>query len=172
MIVKARHAKAIELDGIVAGSDFTGDRNALVRAPANFYGSVAYAISKGLQPEPPANFNIAKVNIAFPVGKDERFGETGTVSLNLNAETLLITNANMFPWSHLAVNGVDLTPERSFALRLGTLGGTVGSGRLALEYRVAPSELWLNLRMVSLLSLALSTLWLAWTAYERRRRAP
>jgi hypothetical protein len=158
LFVKFGHVAAAETQGIVHGSGYTSDRNDLVKIPAVFYWTFDYSIAKGMTPEP-AVTSIPKQNIGFPVGTNEHFGEVLKSTVQLPAETMLTTNAEVFPWSRIAVNGSDVPATQTLATRLTTFGVMGGPGSTAVEYRVSPDLIWLNLRRISLLSLFLWILW-------------
>src|SRR5207302_1669918 len=89
LMIKAGHVTATEMNGVLAGSEFRSDRNALLRTPKGFYWAGDYGVSKGIAPEPENN-NGPKINTGFAVGKDSQFGEIAPTQLRLSAESLLI----------------------------------------------------------------------------------
>jgi hypothetical protein len=158
LFVKFEHVAAAETQGIVPGSEYRSDRNALLKVPATFYWTIDYSITKGMTPEP-AVTSVPKQFVGFPVGTNEHFGDVLKSTVQLTAETMLTTNAVLFPWSRIAVNGSDVPATQALATRVTTFAVMAGPGNAVVEHRVSPDLIWLNLRRISLLSLFLCILW-------------
>lgn len=166
-------------DGITAASGFHDNRDSLASAwetATNFgvpVGPVARADQSDMQ------------HVALHVGIGSQFGVPQTATVDAAVGTLVATNVQSFPWTHLVIDG-QVVPDSEITVvddpGLGFLLGFVASrgGLQTVGVQINPGAVWQVLMVLSFLGVAALTAGLlAWTALglsggcpESGRRGP
>ncbi|MDP3073404.1 MAG: hypothetical protein Q8N18_24140 [Opitutaceae bacterium] len=162
-IAKWPHVAAVATPGGEAHFAWGGERSALI-AQASSDPAGDYATTRRMLQLAPLTANGA-VQVNFPVGAvGGKFGVIGDVTVETPAAGWVITNAVVYPWSKVLINGAP-PPREATAANEYRLAVRLPAGRHRLTWAWQPDPVWRVLTAVSRFSLiAMGVIALAWTA--------
>ena len=151
--MKLEHGSAVIWDREIPAYDLGGDRALLIDTPAPYL--VETYTTPGIVGELGAAEAQGAGAATFAVGREgHRFGRVSTTSVQLDRPGWVVTNALVFPWSRIRVNGVrwagdDLRRRGSF------LAVHLPAGKSVLEWEWHPDPIWAALRWAGGIAFAL-----------------
>ena len=167
LVVKLIHANAVNqmIFSIPKGRspDFFWRGPRLLNLPWTSYGQFGYSVLNGLATSPPKGFENKKL-IDFLPGDGSRFGMVGSITIELLAPTLVVTNVQPFPWNVLIVDGKPQLPHNLVTVLSGAFDKSLNplvvaiplnAGWHVLQYDFAPKPIWRILNVLSWIALIL-----------------
>jgi hypothetical protein len=155
----------------------------LLDLPWTSYSQFQYSVLVGLATTRPKGFENDQ-SIAFLPGDLSRFGKVNSITIDLLAPTLVVTNVQPFPWNVLIVDGKLQSPHDLVTALSGAFPNSnnpkalhplvvatpLMPGRHVLQYRFVPEQIWRILNISSWVALMLwALIWLASAVWFSRR---
>jgi hypothetical protein len=152
VLIKGRHILAMQGHGSSPNWTFgEAERRKLVNLYGHYYGWSAYSTSRLTTPWN-ANDGVPSVVGNFEVDPDLDFGRASPLRLELATSTWVQTNALVFPWTGITVDGV-VVPRAALRAHLHKAVVLVPQGSHTLGVTFEPDATWRVLRTTSLVVL-------------------
>jgi hypothetical protein len=156
LAMKLNHAAFVRELAAEPRYAWRGDRSDLV-AHGQMDAAKDYAALKSV-PQLPADVVDQAVQVNFPVGRNgDAFGQVGVAEVDLAKPAWVATNAVVFPWASVLVDGTQ--PQRTdMAAIQHRVAYRLPAGHHRFEWVWHPDATWLRLRIVAAFSAALLVL--------------
>ena len=142
VLIKFEHAAAIEVTGVVPGTERTGNRAVLTELPQWFYGLDGYVAREGFKK---AVGQGRLIRLSPDV--DTHFGAVSPTLLN--GSGLFETNVQAFPWNRLVLDGKPLLPSDTYVTEYHRLAAYSARKQTSVSYSFIPDRTYVCLRWLS-----------------------